>query len=56
MPAENITPFGLRMPAEVRAWVEAEAQQNLRSMNAEILLALKEKMGRNPPKAAGGGK
>lgn len=42
----KITPFGLRMPSDINEWVEAEAARNLRSKNAEIVMALKEKMER----------
>lgn len=39
-------PFGLRMPEDVKAWVARQAQENMRSQNAEIVMALKEKMDR----------
>ena len=42
----KITPFGLRMPSDINKWIEAEAARNLRSKNAEIVMALKEKMER----------
>ncbi|MDO3434309.1 Arc family DNA-binding protein [Rhizobium sp. CBN3] len=42
----KITPFGLRMPSDINKWVEEEAARNLRSKNAEIVMALKEKMQR----------
>lgn len=44
----DIAPFGLRMPDDVRAFIEAAAKKNLRSLNSEIVLALKEKMERQP--------
>jgi DNA repair exonuclease SbcCD ATPase subunit len=36
----NIAPFGLRMQPELKARVEAEARQNNRSVNAEIVQRL----------------
>lgn len=34
----------LRLPGDVKAWVAAQAKKNLRSLNAEVLAALKEKI------------
>ncbi|WP_244512674.1 Arc family DNA-binding protein [Ensifer sp. LC163] len=39
-------PFGLRMPDDVKDWVERQAKANMRSQNSEIVVALKEKMER----------
>lgn len=39
-----VTPFGLRMPSDIKKWVEQKASQNMRSQNAEIIVVLKEKM------------
>ncbi|MFP3564726.1 Arc family DNA-binding protein [Paraburkholderia sp. SIMBA_030] len=32
----------LRMPAELKAWLEAEATKNLRSLNNEVVFKLSE--------------
>ena len=42
-PMANITPFGLRMQPDLKARVEAAAESNTRSLNAEIVAALEEK-------------
>lgn len=34
----------LRLPEEVKAWVEDEARRNERSQNAEIIWALRQQM------------
>lgn len=34
----------LRLPADVKAWVEAEASNNASSQNSEIVRALREAM------------
>ena len=34
----------LRLPTDVKRWVEIEAERNLGSLNAEVVAALKEKM------------
>ncbi|MCJ9672917.1 MULTISPECIES: Arc family DNA-binding protein [unclassified Neorhizobium] len=38
--------FKINIPDEVKKWLAEEASRNLRSQTAEIVLALKEKMGR----------
>jgi len=38
--------FKVNMPEDVKEWLAKEARQNMRSQTAEIVLALKEKMGR----------
>lgn len=42
----RITPYPLRMPAEVREWYKEEAGRNARSLNGEILKLLTERMNR----------
>lgn len=34
------SPFGLRMPADLRLWLERRAEDNRRSLNQEILFLL----------------
>lgn len=51
MSSQNVVPLGVRMPADVREWVEANARRNLRSLNSEIVLALREKMQRTSEKS-----
>lgn len=41
----DITPFGLRMPATLKAQVEAAASSNGRSMNAEVVDRLQRSFG-----------
>lgn len=38
--------FKLNIPEDVKKWLSDEAEKNLRSQTAEIILALKEKMKR----------
>ncbi len=38
----SIAPFGLRMPPEVRKWLEDQAAAHRRSLNSEILICLEE--------------
>jgi hypothetical protein len=38
----QIPAFPLRMPSDLRAWFEATAEENGRSLNSEILQLLKE--------------
>lgn len=40
----NTKPFGLRLPDDIRQWLKAFAEQNMRSQNAEIAIILREKM------------
>jgi hypothetical protein len=35
--------FRLRIPSELRKWVEEQSARNLRSMTSEIVLAIREK-------------
>lgn len=39
--------FGLRLPDDVREWLKASAEHNMRSQNAEITVILREKMQRS---------
>lgn len=41
-PMRNINPFGLRMQPELKAKIEAAAEKNRRSINAEIHARLEE--------------
>lgn len=36
----DITPFGLRLPAELKTRMEEAAAKNLRSLNAELVLRI----------------
>lgn len=36
--------FKMMLPADVKAWIAAQAEKNLRSQSQEIILALREKM------------
>jgi predicted DNA-binding protein len=40
--SRDITPFGLRMPAELKARVDAAATKSGRSINAEVVARLQE--------------
>lgn len=46
--ARNITPFGLRMPPELRKRVEKSARANGRSLNAELVLRLQSSVEKDP--------
>ena len=37
-----IAPFGLRLPANLRAWLKQRAEANHRSMNSEIIAILEQ--------------
>jgi len=37
-----ITPFGLRLPPELKQWLSGKAQTNHRSMNSELIYRLEE--------------
>jgi len=39
---KQIPPFGLRMPSEVKDQIEKLAEQNRRSLNAEIVVRLEQ--------------
>ena len=40
MSRHQITPFPVRMPAELKSWLQQRATQNFRSMNNELLALL----------------
>lgn len=41
MPQEQLQPFGLRMPPELKAQVKVAAEREGRSMNAQIIQQLR---------------
>ncbi|WP_422824082.1 Arc family DNA-binding protein [Xenorhabdus entomophaga] len=43
---QRIPPYPLRMPSEVREWYEEESDRSGRSLNAEIVKILKDRMNR----------
>ncbi|UVC08660.1 Arc domain-containing protein [Rhizobium sp. TH2] len=36
--------FKIKLPEHVKGWLAAEANRNMRSQSAEVVLAIKEKM------------
>lgn len=42
MKGYQITPYGLRMQPELKAWLVEQAQRNFRSLHAEIIFRLEE--------------
>jgi predicted HicB family RNase H-like nuclease len=38
--------FQLRLPEDVKAWLELDAQRNDRSMNGQVVAILRERMNR----------
>ncbi len=44
--SRDVNPFGLRMPPEVKEELEKLAEQNRRSLNAEIVVRLEESIKR----------
>lgn len=44
--SRDVNPFGVRMPPEVKAELEKLAEQNRRSLNAEIVVRLEESIKR----------
>ena len=36
--------FQLRLPADLKSWLEADAQRNDRSMNGQVVAVLRERM------------
>ncbi len=40
--SRNIAPFGVRMPEELKAALSAKAEENKRSLNAEVVARLEE--------------
>ncbi|SBW12704.1 conserved hypothetical protein [uncultured Alphaproteobacteria bacterium] len=45
----------LRFPSDMKAWIEREAEKNLRSQNAEIVFRLRRDMEKENAIAAGAG-
>lgn len=43
----------IRIPEDVKAWIEAEAEKNLRTQNAEIVIAIRKQMTSEAPAPAG---
>lgn len=43
----------IRVPEDVKAWIEAEAERNLRTQNAEIVIAIRQQMQKEMPTQAG---
>ena len=39
-------PMQLRLPAEVKAWIEEQARQNVCSQNSEVIRAIRAAMSR----------
>lgn len=44
--SRDVNPFGVRMPPEIKAELEKLAEQNRRSLNAEIVVRLEESIRR----------
>ncbi|HMT93902.1 Arc family DNA-binding protein [uncultured Thiothrix sp.] len=44
--SRDVNPFGLRMPPELKEELEVLAEQNRRSLNAEIIVRLEESVKR----------
>jgi hypothetical protein len=40
MAEKQVTPTPVRLPADLKTWVQARAAENLRSVNAEIIAML----------------
>lgn len=40
--SRDITPFGLRMPTELKSLIDAAAAENKRSINAEVISRLQQ--------------
>ncbi len=43
----KINPYPVRMPTQVREWFEAQAKENGRSLNSEIVRVLTERKNRS---------
>lgn len=39
----KVKPFGLRLPPELKSWVEEQARQDRRSVNSWLTLLIEEK-------------
>ena len=46
MNGKNLVQVKIKLPVQIKKWVEGEAEKNMRSQSAEIAFALKEKMDR----------
>ncbi|WP_245430263.1 Arc domain-containing protein [Rhizobium tropici] len=46
MSGQNLVQVKIKLPVDIKKWVEGEAEKNMRSQSAEIVFALKEKMDR----------
>jgi hypothetical protein len=42
LPKNQINPFGVRMPHELKEWLKQNSVMNRRSLNAEIVVRLEE--------------
>jgi hypothetical protein len=51
---EETTTLLLRLPKDVKAWIEHEASRNLASQNSEILRCIRARMDIEQPKRATG--
>ena len=47
------TALVVRMPADVKAWIEAQAARNGGSQNSEIIRSIRARMDQQPERAAG---
>ena len=47
--AQNDTIMRIRLPADLKTWLAAEAELNLRSLNAEVVFLLRDRMPSNDP-------
>ena len=45
----NRKPFQLRLPDDLKAWIEEQARLNGASQNSEVIRALRERMERAEP-------
>ena len=43
------TQVRIRLPNDLKAWVEKEAKKNLRSVNAEVVFVLRDRMAEQQP-------
>ena len=48
----NRKPMQLRLPADLKEWIEAQAAKNGASQNSEIIRAVRERMERDQPQTA----
>lgn len=44
--ASHIPPFGLRLPPDLKEWVEKQARINGSSQNSEVVRSIRERMER----------